>query len=327
MLEHDQAVTSAPQPPPSAPATPTAPVLAAFGLVAHPFPDDPGAGPFVPTMAHEAALTALVVWGTAESAPPLAVITGPEGAGKTRVMLELRDHLATETASQVRILPDAGQRRSDAQLLREAIAAFEARPAGRTGLELQRELRARFAAVANGGSRPVLLVDGARFTGSQLEILRAVLADGPARIAVFGAPDLADRIARRPSLQALTALRHEIGPVSLEEAVTIVTTRVAAAGGAPDLVPARVRAEAVRVAAGNPGRLVRLLRETMREAAALGRNRLDTAALRLAVATLEHAPETGEEADPAAIQTRIPLPGFEELATPRRRRSRAQGGA
>jgi type II secretory pathway predicted ATPase ExeA len=327
-------------PPPVEPTVPeTAPngrresVFAALGLVANPFPHDPGAGPFIETASQISVLAALQEWWNTPTAGSLAIVTGPAGAGKTRLLLELRNVVADDNAA-LAILADPGARRSDAQLLKDAIAAFGAEPFARTGLELQGELRRHIARIASEGQRPLLLVDAANFAGSQLEILRSLLTDSPLRVVLFGEPDLTDRVARRRSLTGYIGYVGSIGALQADESVRLITERIATVSARGTALLDDDALESVAtLATGNPGAVIRIMHTALLETIALGHQRIDRATILQSARALEeqpvHASDDDAEGD-LVIQTRIELPGFEDVAPPpatRRRGGRARGGA
>lgn len=170
----------------------------------------------VVTPSQAVALDALRAWWDDASAGPLALLTGPAGSGISRTLRELHRVLDRDAAT-ARILGTPEGRRSDAQLLKDTIAAFGVAPIGRTGLELQAVLRETLATLAEHGPRPLLIIDNSPLAGSQLEILRAVLTGSPAGFLIAGQPDLAVRIGRRPSLQAALGVAVTLEPPAGDE--------------------------------------------------------------------------------------------------------------
>jgi energy-coupling factor transporter ATP-binding protein EcfA2 len=165
------------------------------------------------TSSQAAALDALRAWWRDAAAGSLALLIGPAGSGISRTVRHLHRMLDPDAAT-VRILDTPEGRRSDAQLLKDAIAAFGVAPIGRTGLELQTVLRETLATLAERGPRPLLVIDNGPLAGSQLEIIRAVLTGSPAGILIAGQPDLAIRIGRRPALQAALGIAVTLDPLA-----------------------------------------------------------------------------------------------------------------
>jgi hypothetical protein len=79
--------------------------------------------------------------------------------------------------------------------------------------------------------------------------------------------------------------------------------------------------------------VIRIMHTALLETIALGHTRVDRATVMQSVRTLQEQPDhTDDDAEgDLVIQTRIQLPGFEEISPPpppaRRRRTRPQGGA
>jgi type II secretory pathway predicted ATPase ExeA len=300
---------------PAVPA-PRATVFSALGLIANPFPDDPGAGPFIATAAQATVLDALRHWWNEAGTGQLAIVTGEAGSGRTRTLIEFRAVVAGNNGTRVAVLPDPASRRSDAQLLKDAIAAFEAEPLARTGLELQQEFRRRITGIAESGQRPLLLVDGANLAGSQLEILRGLLTGSPLGVVLFGDSDLVDRVARRRSLAAFVTYTGMIEPFTVKETTRLIGDRIAHANGDRNLLePDALRAIA-NLAGGNPRAIVRLTHAALLETIARGQTRVDHAAVQQAALIANSAPahRTNEEEEgDLVIQTRIQLPGLDEV--------------
>ena len=152
------------------------------------------------------------------TAPSLLLVTGDAGSGKSVMLAALLDRLAGDSSLAAGAVVDAGTEHSDARLLRALIAAFDEEPAGRSGIELLTTLRAIFAARAESGPRPVLLIDGAEtLTGSQLEVIRSLLTPAtgtsgtrhPA-IILSGRPEIRERIRRRRPLAQRRSHDHQM---------------------------------------------------------------------------------------------------------------------
>lgn len=333
------AVLVSPSSPP--PATRRAPTLhGAIGLLGDPFPLAPATGAYVPVARQTAVLAGLRAWlsSPGDESLGLAVIAGPAGSGKTRLLEQLVLGIAGDDRL-IGVMPAEGTRRTDAHLLRSAIVALGGTPAGRTGLELTTELRAILNAHREDPLPPVLLLDAAELTGPQLEILRGVLTNPapvpePTRVQIvlFGPPALPDRIARRQSLAELTRSVAAIPPLELSEAGTLLNGRIEAVRD-PDaprsilidpFVSERALDILLEVSEGNPGALLALAHAAVREVIATGRRQVDAVT---ALTVASEAPgatspaRAGATGDPA-IQTRLALPGVDEAdaSAPARRR-------
>ena len=312
-------------------------IFAGLGLKTDPFPSDPAAGPFITAVGQSAVLDLLNEWWIEEGSGSLAIVTGDPGSGKTRLLIEFIHVVAHNNAVTLATLVDRGTRRSDAQLLKEIVLAFGGTPTGRTGLELQAEVRQHFADVASSGQQPLLLIDAANFTGSQLEILRSLLTDSPARIVLFGEPDLSDRLARRRSLTAFIGVSISIGRFESNEINQLVRQRLEANRMSKASDPPHVEDEALEslneFVEGNPRAAVRLMHAALIDALARGRHQVDREMILLAHRNLD--PRGGglanQEDTDLVVQTRFALPGFEEVSPPaverRHRRTRPEGGS
>jgi len=318
----------------------------AVGLLDDPFPRDPQAGAYVPLARQTTVLAGIREWlgSTGAGSTGLAVVAGEAGSGKTRLLEQLVLAIADDDRL-IGVVPDDGARRTDAHLLRSAIVSLGGTPSGRTGLELTNELRGILAGHREDSLPPVLLIDNAALTGSQLEILRGVLTApgvGPeptrVQIVLFGPPALPDRIARRRALAEMTTHVATMPPLDASEARTLLEGRVDAVR---DLAVREANAEPfvtdgalnilLEVSGGMAGSLLTLAHAAVREAIATGQQRIETMT---AEAVTEMLPAQGGAAHQAkdissrerepVIQTRLSLPGVDvaetgALATVRRR--------
>jgi len=306
----------------SAPLSRLSTIFQALDLIDDPFPLDPRAGAFAPTSVHGPARAQLLTWAAGESSGPdgrLGIVVGEQGSGKTRLLIELAEALAAEPAHAIALLPDDEAYRTDAQILRGILAAFGQVPVGRTGLELMAEFREALAAIEASGKRPGLLIDGADFSGSRLELTRNLLRDAGGNglwILLLGQPDLRDRIARRRSLRGLLELTVELGPLDTGDCRTLVDHRVDAMRRAGDHRP-RFDDDAHAILAGwshgNAGKVVHLAGECLVEAIARGAEIVDERIAHQVARELTdqaRAQARAEAASPLAepaIQTKIPL--------------------
>jgi type II secretory pathway predicted ATPase ExeA len=223
-------------------------------------------------------------------------------------------------------VPGTGIKRTDVQLLRQIIIAFDGEPAGRTGLRLQAEARAIFETIAHTGTQPLLLIDDANLTGSQLEIVRSLLAGSSLRMVLFGAPDLADRVQRRQSLLTLIGLNERLLPLDPDGVRTFIQQRLDAVRighTGHQLIDDETIAMLSRLTGGNPGAIVHLMHRALLEVMTQDRQ-IDTAIIQRVAAS--HPAVSGEPApspsmarqrrDPV-IQTRMALDLFQgEEGTP-----------
>lgn len=313
-------------------------VYGTVGLRADPFPPAPEAGPYVSLDHQVTVLSTIRDWlrSLAADAPGIAVVTGAEGTGKTRLLEQLVLAIADDDRL-IGVVPGDGSRRTDAHLLRATIGALGGTPLGRTGLELTNELRTLLDAQRDNPLAPVLLIDDAALTGSQLEILRGVLtrpepgaSPTRAQIVLFGPPALPDRIARRRSLASLVRHVAPLPPLDEARAKTLLEGRVTAMRDAPMGQPFfddGAVAMLLGAAGGNARRLLELAHAAVREAIATGRPDVDAATAQAVVDGVHHGgavTQTGARETPV-IQTRLLLPEVDPgQATPAgvRRRGR-----
>jgi type II secretory pathway predicted ATPase ExeA len=307
-------------------------------LVDDPFARDPRAGAFAATSVHASARDDLLRWISDEPAATagrLAIVTGEPGAGKTRLLAEVTAALATDDAQQVAILPDDALR-TDAQILRGVLSALGHAPSGRTGLELMREIGEALGAIRAENRRPGIIIDGADFSGSRLELTRNLLREGAPHglwIALFGQPDLRDRITRRRSLRGLLDLAIALGPLDVADCRTLVEARIAPMRRTPER--ALFTIEALEIVAswsgGNAAKLVHLAGECLVEAIARGRDEVDATIAHIVARELtdQARAQARAEASPTsapAIQTRIPIFTEDALASSTTTTKRARGG-
>jgi type II secretory pathway predicted ATPase ExeA len=320
---------------------PVSTIYQAIGLLDDPFPRDPEAGVFVELDPQMAVFGEVRDWLSAplSGALGLAVVAGANGTGKTRLLGRLVESLGDDDRL-IGVVPGNGSRRSDAQLVRELIVALGGTPAGRTGLELTTELRAILDEHRVDLLPPILLVDNAALSGSQLEIMRSILLvttsvpqQTRVQIVLFGPPELPDRIARRRSLAQLTRKTLHLGQLPESAIGAFLTTRAAAVRDreADPLFTANALRSIARSSQGNPALALAIAHTVVREAIATGRMAVDAVvANNASVAVLAlQGPTTrirAADGDEGAIQTRLSLPGMEDVAEapPLTRRRRQQ---
>lgn len=310
-------------------------IFSSLGFVSSPFPNDPAAGPWTPTNSQSIVLDLLTDWWNEKPSGSLAMVTGAPGSGKTRLMLELRYVVANNNSADAFAVADRGVKRSDAQILREIVSAMGRMPAGRTGLELQNEVRRGFDEVIAAGQRPLVLIDSANFAGSQLEIMRSLLTDSGASIVLFGNPDLQDRVTRRQSLASLVGFASALEPFERNEITTMIEDRLTASRVADREPVFRIEQEAFDalndLVAGNPGAAIELMRTVLIDSLAISRMMVDAATVRQAHESLRDPSDRpgSEPATDVVVQTRFVLPGFEQATgpLPDRRRRGNRGGS
>ena len=320
-------------------------IYRSIGLSDDPFPLDPLAGAWVPLPDHVRMAATISAWLAAadDAQSGIAVISGDAGSGKTRLLDRLAGTLVDSDDRLLGVVPDDGSRRSDAQLLRAAISALGGTSVGRTGLELTTELRAILTEHRGDALPPVVLIDNAALTGSQLEILRNVLApiqqDGmPMRVQIvlFGPPELPDRIARRRSLAGFLRDSARFEPLDLGAMGTLLQSRIDAVRDGSVIGSPVLSGTAIEIiwqtASGNPGTAIAIAHAAIREVIAT-RSQVVSASLVQAVVTnfASQVARAARADSPIApfredvVQTRLSLPGVDEgpeqsPATRRRRR-------
>ncbi|HWV23881.1 MAG TPA: ATP-binding protein [Thermomicrobiales bacterium] len=303
--------------------TPESALARTFALDGDPFADEPDLGVFVPIPAHTAALDALRRWigemqQDSRRQDRIAVLTGDEGSGKSRLLAETIQSLDNDRLHLVR-LPDVPSHRTDAQLLKAIIAALDAEPVGRTGLELRAEVRNALQALGEKGVQTGLLIDDADFKGSQLELIRNLLRDADGTgfwIILAGTPDLHDRMRRRRSLRGLMGPVLALDDLSAGDLAMLVERRIRAVrtkATPEDLIPAAAMDILSGWAEGNPARMLHAARVALSVAADHSASAVSTAiaeeAIRqLTVAEANAARDEVVAATGRPVQTWMPLP-------------------
>jgi general secretion pathway protein A len=193
---------------------------------------------------------------------PIAVVTGDVGAGKTTLIHALMQENSAdhEVALLSNVVGDSGD------LLRWILTAFGRETVPSTQAEALREVESFLRRVWEGGRRSVLIVDEAQnVSDSGIETLRLLTnldvgKDTPLTLILAGQPELRDRLGRpdfKAFRQRLGASCH-LGPMTLQETIGYVRTRIEIAGGEPDVMEAAAVEAVYRRAKGVP-RLMNLL--------------------------------------------------------------------
>ena len=147
------------------------------------------------------------------------------------------------------------------------------------------------------------------------------------QIVLFGPPELPDRIARRRGLAELTRRMMSLSPLDGSTTASLLTARAASVrnrDAVPLFTPDALRAIG-ETSQGNPGAALVLAQAAVREAIATGKQEVDAVVAHTVTAAFGAAqgPSRARD-DEAAIQTRLSLPGMEDVAgtamPPRRRR-------
>lgn len=299
------------------------PVAEAFDLIDDPFPHDPGRGVFVPMSSHTSTRDEFRHWIEAlredsSLKKRLGVITGEEGDGKSRVVIELERALSDNDRLRLVTLPNVPSHRTDAQLLKAILVALGAEPVGRSGLELRGEIRDVLQSLHGEDTQAGLLIDDADFKGSQLELIRNLLRDAEGTglwIILAGTPDLQDRMRRRRSLRSLMGPVIQLANVPETELSALVRGRIDAVH--TDTSPESIfTADALGALAewanGNPGRMIQAARETLNMTAAQNQARATITMARETIRTLTIEAANQARAEVAAatgrpVQTHMPL--------------------
>ena len=261
--------------------------MAATPLSVDPFAPSNDPALFVPTLGHADGLARLRQ--AIRRGPGLALVTGGEGSGKSMLAAALVRSLGVDRPSDwdgvaagtlgggedyvVGTIADPSLCRTDVQFLRAILGQFGVPTSGRTGLDLltrfQRALTGDDAKGVTVDGTPLLVIDDAgTLAGSQLEIIRSVLAFGDVagprgpRIVLLGRPELTDKVGRKRNLASRVTMTHALNPLNEEDTAALLTRRLAVAGDDtgggtwPRFSPAAVVAIAERTG-GVPAEILR----------------------------------------------------------------------
>ncbi len=286
---------------------------------------DPARAPLLDLPSQATARENLQSW-LATGDAGIGVLTGEPGSGRTRVLEQVVLWLA-ERDDRVIGFPQPGSgKRSDAGLLRESLVALGDEPTGRTGLELTRELRRRVQELP-GDHMPLLLLDDADLTGSQLEILGAVFngigPDQPKlslQVLLAGPPEVLDRIQRRPRLAGLVRVTSHLAGLSVTEVEHLLDGWLDAAREADANLPALsngARESILQVAGTNPDIAFDLLATSLQSARRMGTRRIGAGLTEAAAASLHRSGDRGGAPRRALdIAATLPLPGLDGNGQP-----------
>jgi hypothetical protein len=300
-------------------------VAEAFALTDDPFSLDIHGDIFVATSMHGPAREELRRWIVEMLDDPnrpdrLAVVTGEEGSGKSHLLTVIAREFASDARRRLIILPGPAGQRTDAQILRAILSALGADPTGRTGLELRREIQTALGAVDRAGLQLGLLIDGADFKGSHLELIRNLLRDAEGTglwIVLFGTPDLQLRMSRRRSLRGLMGPAIPLRPLPGADLDMVLDERIDAVRTdrtTMTLFPPDVRTTIRNWSDGNMAKLMRIAGACLLAAATQGNEAVTPEIARQAARdlTIDEANgvrpnSTTSSREGSVVQTQIPL--------------------
>jgi type II secretory pathway predicted ATPase ExeA len=285
--------------------------------------------PWLALPSQAAARSTFEAW-LASGEPGIGVLTGGEGSGRTRVLEQIVLWLAERDDRAIGFPQPVRGKRSDAGLLREAIVALGGEPSGRTGLQLTSDLRQVVSDLSVNGMPPLLLLDDADLTGSQLEILGAVFGGGSAdraalslQVLMAGPPEVLDRLQRRPRLTRLVGTSsHLEGPAPADIEQMLDAWLAAAREVDPDLptLSNGARESILQVAGTNPTIAFDLLRTALTSARRMGTRRIGAGLTEAVAASLGAGQDSGNRSRRRASEngpTTMPLPGLDEVSVQR----------
>ena len=281
-----------------------------YGLRRRPFPTTPDPACYYPADGHERALTQLLQ-GLADG-EGLVLLTAEPGVGKTLLCLCLLERLGAGTASAFLTNSHCRDRAGLLQaILYDLSLPHEGRGEQEMRLALTDHLLQHFAAAQ---TPVVLVVDEAQhLDGDLLEELRLLsnleAPGGRALQVVLAAQPALSETLRGPELAALRqrlAVKVEVGPLALEEAVDYLLHHLRAAGGRPEGV---FGDEAVEVLARGTGGVPRLLNQVGHKALTLAAQAqaetVDVEAVLEALAALGLEANLSEDAEDAEAFRRM----------------------
>lgn len=232
------------------------------------------AGLIVAYQSHQDALR--FVSSTLEQANGVALLQGPTGAGKSTIIREQRDWSARNAAVA---LVD-GTRLTPRRLLAEMLSQFGIKTTSEHDEHLLQQLNAFMTQQTQKRSAPVLIVDDAdRATTSALRLLDWLSAldvgsDFALRIILTGKEQLCS-LPRHDSMRSLARRNpatYSLNPMSAQEAMIYLRTRLIAAGGerSEKVFPVDLCGKLHELSRGWPGQLNERALQVMERMSELG---------------------------------------------------------
>jgi type II secretory pathway predicted ATPase ExeA len=279
--------------------------LSHFGLRQRPFPATPDPGRYYPATSHERALARLL--GGLNDGEGVVVLTGQPGTGKTLLCHCLLERLGTGVSIAFLTNSHVGDR---AGLLQAILFDLSLPHEDRSEQAMRLALTDHLLRGYEAGRGTILIVDEAQhLTPDLLEELR-LLGNLEARsgkalqVVLVGQPALLQTL-RRPELAALAqrvAVRAELEPLALQEAVDYLLHHVRVAGGRPERLFADEALELLsRQTRGVPRLLNQAAHQALNLAGEAGSAQVDAEAALEALALLGLDGEVAE-ADPAPVR-------------------------
>lgn len=231
-----------------------------FGFTRRPFSLTPDADFLYWTRQHRQAFD-LVCLALMRHAP-ISLVTGEVGAGKTTLIQKLLRDISDQ--HEVALLSNVAGESGD--LLRWILTAYGRQGDPATHAEALREVEDLLGSLWEGGRRSVLIVDEAQnVSDSGIETLRLLTnldvgKVAPLSLVLVGQPQLRDRLtdARFGAIRQRLGASFHLGPMSFDETIGYVRSRLQIAEGPPDLFDDGAIAAVHARAAGIP-RLTNLL--------------------------------------------------------------------
>ncbi|MGH2559688.1 MAG: ExeA family protein, partial [Thermomicrobiales bacterium] len=248
----------------------------------------------------------------------LAVVIGDAGYGKTTIKQALLHEFRPDPGVAIGTVDDPRDCRTDVQFLRAVLGQFGVDASGRTGLDLTTEFLGYLETMRAARRMALLVIDeGQRLTGSQLEILRTFLSgEGPARspivIAIFAEPELEEKIGRKRNLAQRVGMEHRLNPLNRRDTAGLIAHRLAAAGhpagnGRPPFTEEAIDLIHER-SGGVPRAIVEISAGCVQEASRRHRDQVDGA---LATEAIDRRAARNGAASGQVMQIRMELPsGF-----------------
>lgn len=205
-----------------------------FGLEREPFGTTPDPQMFYKTLGHEDCYERLKL--AIQLQRGLSIILGDIGYGKTTIKVALLTELQRDPATEIAIINNPRDCRTDVQFLRAVLTQFGLRPDGRSGLEYTNQFL-QFLETMHVQNRSVLLVidEGQNLSGTQLEILRTFLSfETPTakliNVVIFAQNELEDKIVRKRNLAQRVGMDHKLNPLNRRDTAGLIAHRLAVAG-------------------------------------------------------------------------------------------------